>query len=104
MGTADSGKTYHGRGPKQLSWNYNYEAFSNYYCGDDTLLKNPERVASNSELAWASSIWFWATGGPYNPWTTKPGCHEAFTTDTAVGERKPGLGWAIIIVKGGMNC
>jgi len=100
-GTALSGHTYHGRGPKQLSWNYNYKAFSQYYCGDDILLNYPERVAANSELAWASSIWFWVTGGPDN---TKPGCHDVFTRTVSTGNRNPGLGWAINIVNGGLEC
>jgi len=106
-GTISSpGKSYHGRGPKQLSWNYNYKAFSEYYCKDLTLLENPERVASNSKLAWASSIWFWFTGGPDG---TKPGCHDVFTGSNGILEeaskgRKFGLGWAINIVNGGLEC
>jgi len=100
-GTAPSGHTYHGRGPKQLSWDYNYKAFSNYYCGDDTLKNNPERVGTNSELAWASSIWFWVTGGPD---TYKPGCHDVFTRTNGEGDRNPGLGWAINVVNGGLEC
>merc|ERR1719245_1819593 len=101
VGTAPSGSTYHGRGPKQLSWDYNYKAFSLYYCGDDTLLNYPERVAENSELAWASSIWFWVTGGPDN---FKPGCHNVFTRAEGEGNRKPGLGWVINVVNGGLEC
>jgi len=100
-GFAKSGQTYHGRGPKQLSWNYNYKAFSKYYCGDTTLLDYPERVADNSELAWASSIWFWVTGGPDN---FKPGCHDVFTRKEGEGDRKPGLGWVINVVNGGLEC
>jgi len=99
--SSGSGKSYHGRGPKQLSYVYNYAGFSTYYCGDDTLKNYPERVASNSELAWASSMWFWVTGGPDG---SKPGCHDVFNRAVGTGNRKPGLGWAINIVNGGLEC
>ena len=37
------GKMYYGRGAKQLSWNYNYGAFSNAIFGDvNVLLEKPE--------------------------------------------------------------
>ena len=37
------GKMYYGRGAKQLSWNYNYGAFSNAMFGDvKVLLEQPE--------------------------------------------------------------
>ena len=37
------GKMYYGRGAKQLSWNYNYGAFSNAMFGDvNVLLEQPE--------------------------------------------------------------
>merc|ERR1712238_560780 len=54
------GQEYRGRGPKQLSYNYNYGQFSEEFCGDKSiLLDNPSWVATNPTLAWASSIWFW---------------------------------------------
>merc|ERR1740116_497335 len=106
------GKSYKGRGPKQLSYNYNYGQFSEKFCGDKhVLLNNPEWVASNPTLAWASSIWFWFSGGACNPGETcKPGCHDVFLgrkkmcpADVTAG-RKYGLGWVTNVINGGLEC
>jgi hypothetical protein len=108
------GREYKGRGPKQLSWNYNYGQFSEEYCGDKRiLLNNPEWVASNPTLAWASSIWFWLSGGACNREAgeiCKPGCHEVMTgskkmcrADEAAG-REYGLGWVTNVINGGLEC
>lgn len=108
------GKTYNGRGPKQLSYNSNYGQFSEEFCGDkNLLLDHPERVATNPTLAWASSIWFWFTGGACvrdAGERCKPGCHEVLlgsrtkcAADVAAG-REYGLGWATNIVNGGLEC
>eukprot|EP00941_MAST-03F_sp_MAST-3F-sp1_P004217 g4217.t1 len=58
-----AGKQYYGRGPKQLSWNYNYLAFSMDYFGDDRLLSTPELVFTDQEVSWASSMFFWMSEG-----------------------------------------
>jgi chitinase len=53
------GKNYYGRGPMQLSWNYNYGA-----CGHDlglNLLANPDQVAQDGTVAFKTAIWFWMT-------------------------------------------
>ena len=108
------GKSYRGRGPKQLSWNYNYGAFSAEYCGDpDILLENPDWVATNPTLAWASSIWFWFSGGACDRAggeRCKPSPHAVFVgsqrrcPSDAAANRQYGLGWAINIVNGGLEC
>ncbi|CAH2059273.1 unnamed protein product [Thlaspi arvense] len=51
------GKTYYGRGPIQLSWNYNYAP-----CGQSLgldLLRQPELVGSNPTVAFRTALWFW---------------------------------------------
>lgn len=109
-----AGKEYRGRGPKQLSWNYNYGQFSRDFCGDSSVLLNdPDRVATNPTLAWASSIWFWFTGGACISEAgeiCKPGCHDVFLgthtkcdSDVAAG-REYGLGWVTNVVNGGLEC
>ncbi|KAG0554227.1 hypothetical protein KC19_12G074500 [Ceratodon purpureus] len=58
------GKTYIGRGPIQLSWNYNYGA-----CGaalGKDLLANPDQVAQDSATAYQTALWFWMTQGPHD--------------------------------------
>lgn len=100
------GKSYHGRGPIQLSWNYNYGLFSEQVLGNkDSLLNNPELLVQDAELSFASAIWFWIT--PQNP---KPSCHEVMSgkwipnqQDSLMG-RKPGFGAVMNIVNGGLEC
>merc|ERR1712118_413058 len=108
------GKSYRGRGPKQLSWNYNYGQFSKEYCGDQNiLLQNPDWVATNPKLAWASSMWFWFTGGACDAAggeRCKPSPHNVFTgkqerCPADIGaNRQYGLGWATNVVNGGLEC
>lgn len=50
---------YYGRGPIQLSWNFNYRA-----AGEDLgvdLLANPHRVERDGILAWKTAVWYWMT-------------------------------------------
>ncbi|MFZ5890860.1 MAG: chitinase [Myxococcota bacterium] len=98
-----SGKTYHGRGPIQLSWNYNYGQMGRVLGVD--LLANPDVVTSNGEVAFKTGIWFWMT-----PQAPKPSAHDALlgiwvptAEDTAAG-RKPGFGMTINIINGGLEC
>ena len=89
---ATPGKSYHGRGAKQLSWPGNYGQFSEYRFGNpSTLLQNPERVMNEGELAFSSSFWFWSvrteSGGP---------CSRAFWNT--------GFGATTNIVNGALEC
>lgn len=70
-----AGKSYHGRGPIQLSYNYNYGLCSDVLFGDSSvLLKNPEKVSQDGVLGFMTGIWFWMTPQP-----PKPSCHEVIT-------------------------
>ncbi|KAL7997698.1 putative glycoside hydrolase, family 19, Lysozyme-like domain superfamily [Plasmopara halstedii] len=53
------GRRYHGRGPIQLSWNYNYYNAGNALGID--LLTNPDTVATNTTVAWMTALWYWMT-------------------------------------------
>lgn len=65
-------KGYYGRGPIQLSWNYNYGQFSKFIYNDVTvLLNNPDLVQQDGVLAFKSAIWFWMM-----PQWPKPSCHQ----------------------------
>ncbi|KAK9673090.1 hypothetical protein RND81_12G145300 [Saponaria officinalis] len=51
------GKSYHGRGPIQLTWNCNYGA-----CGKDLgldLLKRPELASSSATVSFKTALWYW---------------------------------------------
>ncbi|KAG2502287.1 hypothetical protein JM18_009773, partial [Phytophthora kernoviae] len=50
-------RRYHGRGPIQLSWNYNY-----YNAGKALgidLLDNPDIVANDTAVTWMTALWYW---------------------------------------------
>ncbi|MDI1307694.1 MAG: chitinase [bacterium] len=55
-----AGKFYHGRGPSQLSWNYNYGLSSFLIYGDkNTLLIAPEIVLASGKNAFMTAVIFW---------------------------------------------
>lgn len=65
-------KGYYGRGPIQLSWNYNYGQLSKFLYNDvAVLLNNPDLVQQEGVLAFKSAIWFWMM-----PQWPKPSCHQ----------------------------
>ncbi|KAL9417427.1 hypothetical protein AB3S75_040416 [Citrus x aurantiifolia] len=96
---------YYGRGPIQLSWNYNY-----LRCGEglglgEELLNNPDLLATDPVLSFKSAIWFWMTAQP-----PKPSCHEVIidewkpsANDVNAG-RLPGYGLTTNIINGGIEC
>jgi len=100
------GRSYHGRGPIQLSWNYNYGLFSAIVFQDqNVLLQNPQRVVECGILGWQTALWFWMT-----PQSPKPSCHEVMTgawiptaQDTAAGRTHPGFGMTIMVINGGLE-
>jgi hypothetical protein len=101
-----AGKYYYGRGPKQLSWNYNYGQFSEaWYGSKDTLLQHPDYLSKDPLLSFASALWFWMT-----PQFPKPSCHDIIigkwvpsTADIQKG-RLPGFGTIVNVINGGVEC
>lgn len=99
-------KYYFGRGPFQLSWNYNYGAFSNMVTGNvSTYLDNPDMVATDGTVSMLSAFFFYMS--PSNGY---PSMHEVVT-----GFYKPnkvdidngntlGFGTTINIINGGIEC
>lgn len=56
------GQQYYGRGPLQLSWDYNYAQLSTTIFDDENvLLKNPSLIQSSGEYAFTSALWFYMT-------------------------------------------
>ncbi|CAA6667733.1 unnamed protein product [Spirodela intermedia] len=51
------GKGYYGRGPLQLSWNYNYGPAGRSINFDG--LGSPETVANDPVVSFKASLWFW---------------------------------------------
>ncbi|MDT0569933.1 glycoside hydrolase family 19 protein [Streptomyces sp. DSM 3412] len=82
---------YYGRGPIQLSWNFNYKA-----AGDAlglNLLGNPWLVQNDAAVAWKTALWYWNT-------QTGPGSmtgHNAMVTGA-------GFGHTIRSINGSLEC
>ena len=99
------GKQYYGRGAKQLSWNYNYGAFSRAMLGDaNVLLEQPELVAT-TWLNFASAIWFFVTPQPPKPSMLQvlDGSWRPNQQDRASG-LETGFGASTMVINGGLEC
>ncbi len=101
-----TGVHYYGRGPLQLSWNYNYGKFSEMWFGrKEDLLDTPDLLLKDPVLAFASAIWFWMT-----PQGQKPSCHDIMAGQyTPTGEdslkgRLPGFGLVVNVINGVVEC
>ncbi|MFC9748585.1 glycoside hydrolase family 19 protein [Streptomyces niveus] len=82
---------YHGRGPIQLSWNYNYKAAGDALGID--LLNNPSLVETDAAVAWKTGLWYWNT-------QTGPGTmtgHDAIVNGA-------GFGQTIRTINGALEC
>lgn len=97
------GKTYHGRGAIQLSWNYNYGQAGDALGVD--ILSDPDLVKNDSKLAIQTAMWFWMTEQ-----LPKPSAHDVMVgnwspspQDEALG-RVPGFGMTTNIINGGLEC
>ncbi|MEU7583280.1 glycoside hydrolase family 19 protein [Streptomyces sp. NPDC041068] len=71
---------YYGRGPIQLSWNFNYKAAGDALGID--LLGNPYLVEQNPAIAWQTGLWYWNTQS--GPGTMTP--HNAMVNGAGFGE------------------
>ncbi|XXG59966.1 hypothetical protein AAC387_Pa04g1962 [Persea americana] len=97
------GKKYYGRGPIQISYNYNYGPAGSAIRSD--LLNNPDLVATDPVISFKTAFWFWMT-----PQSPKPSSHDVITgrwtpsnADRA-GGRLPGYGVITNIINGGLEC
>ncbi|KAG1355362.1 hypothetical protein COCNU_07G014740 [Cocos nucifera] len=97
------GRKYYGRGPMQITYNYNYGPAGRAIHED--LLSHPGLVDTDPVISFKTAIWFWMT--PQEP---KPSCHDVITNkwrpspaDRAAG-RAPGFGVITNIINGGVEC
>lgn len=99
---------YYGRGPIQLSWNYNYGQFSKFLYNDvSILLNNPDLIQQDGILAFKSAIWFWMM-----PQCPKPSCHQTMHElwSPSPGDYssskmyKKGFAHTNNIINGGLEC
>ena len=85
------GKQYYGRGPMQLSWDFNYSA-AGAALGID-LLNNPDLVATDSAIAWKTALWYWMTQRGQTSQTP----HDAMVNSAGFGETTRAI-------NGGIEC
>jgi len=95
------GQGYFGRGPLQLSWNYNYGQVGEFFASDfgwnkSMLLSNPGEAISTPAKAWKTSMFFW------NAWKSQDknylflGLHYRFLRE--------GFGATIRAINGALEC
>ncbi|GHB32867.1 MULTISPECIES: glycoside hydrolase family 19 protein [Streptomyces] len=82
---------YYGRGPIQLSWNFNYKAAGDALGID--LLGNPWLVQNDAAVAWKTGLWYWNTQN--GPGTMTP--HNAMVNQA-------GFGQTIRSINGSLEC
>ncbi|KAG2616286.1 hypothetical protein PVAP13_3NG195052 [Panicum virgatum] len=101
--TCFPGKSYHGRGPIQLSWNFNYGPAGKALGFDG--LREPEVVATDPDVAFKTVLWFWMT-----PRAPKLSCHDVMvgryrpSPGDLAANRAPGFGLTTNIINGGIEC
>ncbi|QWF85141.1 chitinase [Amycolatopsis sp. CA-230715] len=71
---------YYGRGPIQLSWNFNYKTAGDALGID--LLNNPNLVQNDAAVSWKTGLWYWNTQN--GPGTMTP--HDAMVNQRGFGE------------------
>ena len=75
-----AGKMYYGRGPIQISWNFNYGAAGAAL--GLPLLSNPDLAEQDASVAWKTALWYWMT--QKGPGTMTP--HDAMVNGAGFGE------------------
>ncbi len=84
-------RAYYGRGPLQLSWNFNYKAAGDALHID--LLHDPYKVEKDAAVAWKTGLWFWNAQRGAGPMTA----HDAMV-------RNKGFGATIRSINGALEC
>ncbi|MFE9333254.1 chitinase [Streptomyces sp. NPDC006925] len=82
---------YYGRGPIQLSWNFNYKAAGDALGID--LLNDPYQVERDPAVSWKTALWYWNTQS--GPGSMTP--HRAMVDGAGFGE-------TIRAINGSLEC
>uniref|UniRef100_A0A452ZUG3 chitinase n=1 Tax=Aegilops tauschii subsp. strangulata TaxID=200361 RepID=A0A452ZUG3_AEGTS len=94
---------YYGRGPIQLTHDYNYRQAGDALGLD--LLGNPDLVSTDPVVAFKTAIWWWMT-----PQAPKPSCHAVMTDGWTPSTQErdagmlPGYGMTTYIINGTLEC
>jgi predicted chitinase len=90
-GCGCGGGEYYGRGPLQISWNYNYCAAGSALGVD--LVDDPDLVSTDATITWQTALWFWMTSTGAGSET----CHAAI-------DGGAGFGQTIQVINGSLEC
>jgi hypothetical protein len=90
------GQQYFGRGPLQLTWNYNYGQASEYLGLGNSLLTNAAQVSQDSALAWKAAMFFWMAWKDKDKNALLVGPHYRFMHD--------GFGGSMRALNGTLEC
>jgi hypothetical protein len=123
-GSSCAAAGYCGRGPHQLSWDYNYKFFGDAMGVGNAYFNDPDVLTTDPEIGIAGSIWFWgheeytASSPPNIPF--KPSTHDVLvgdwtpttpstpnvrtSNDTSCGRTAANFGVIINIINGGVEC
>ncbi|HWZ91152.1 MAG TPA: glycoside hydrolase family 19 protein [Polyangiaceae bacterium] len=82
-------RSYHGRGPLQISWNYNYGTAGQAL--GLSLLTSPELVVASSVNSFNTALWWWMTRQPLNS------AHSTIVSGK-------GFGQTIQLINGPLEC
>ncbi|MCX4552890.1 chitinase [Streptomyces sp. NBC_01387] len=82
---------YYGRGPLQLSWNFNYKAAGDALHID--LLHDPYKVERDAAVSWKTGLWFW---------NSQKGAGSMTAHDAMVHNK--GFGETIRSINGALEC
>ncbi|HEX3774466.1 MAG TPA: glycoside hydrolase family 19 protein [Polyangiaceae bacterium] len=83
------GRSYHGRGPLQISWNYNYGTAGQAL--GLSLLTQPELVVASSVNSFNAALWWWMTRQPLDS------AHSTIVSGK-------GFGATIQLINGALEC
>ncbi len=86
-----TGQQYYGRGPIQLSWNYQYKRAGDFLGLD--LWSDPDLVARDSTVAWRTALWYWMT----QPGESSRSSHQAI-------RERAGFGATTRAINGPLEC
>lgn len=114
-GCTAEGIGYAGRGPHQLTYDYNYRAFGAAMGDENLYLNNPDLLTKDPVIGIAASVWFWGHADlgwgkdPKKPF--KPSAHNVIhgkwtptEKDIKCGRKTPNLGVITNIINGGVEC
>jgi predicted chitinase len=88
-----NGRKYYGRGPIQLSWDFNYCAAGQALGAGGAWWSDPNQVQNSATIAWKTALWYWMTqkGPGYRP------AHDSIINGYGFGE-------TIRAINGALEC